>query len=74
LRKRYRVAQWRAAAQTPVVLKESLELLQSRLAEYSQQTATLLKNFDNVTDTKTKTIEGVITRCDNSFHPFHERS
>jgi hypothetical protein len=53
-------AQWRAAAQTPVILKESLELLQMRLAEYGRQTATLLKSFNSAADTKTKALEEVI--------------
>lgn len=53
-------AQWRAAAQTPVVLKESLALLQMRMAEYGRQTAAMLKNFNAAADTKTKALEEVI--------------
>lgn len=54
-------AQWYAAAQTPLLLKQSLELLERKLAEYRQQTATLLRNFNTATDTKTKELEEVIT-------------
>lgn len=54
-------AQWYAAVQTPVLLKQSLELLERKLAEYRQQTASLLRNFNTATDTKTKDLENVIT-------------
>jgi len=54
-------AQWRAAAQTPVLLKNSLELLDLKLADYRQQTATLLRNFNSATDAKTQTLEKIIT-------------
>jgi hypothetical protein len=53
-------AQWRAAAQTPVLLKQSLELLDRKLGDYRQQTATLLKNFNGAADTKVKALEEVI--------------
>lgn len=53
-------AQWRAAAETPVVLKESLQLLQMRLADYGQQTAALLKSFNAAADAKTKELQKVI--------------
>jgi hypothetical protein len=50
-------AQWRAAAQTPVLLKQSRELLERKLAEYRQQTAALLRDFNTSADTKTKALE-----------------
>lgn len=54
-------AQWHAAAQTPILLKHSLEVLDGKLAEYRQQTATLLKNFDTVANTKVQELEQVIS-------------
>lgn len=53
-------AQWRAAAQMPVQMKQSLELLDQKLAEYRQQTGTLLKNFNAAVNTKTKELEDII--------------
>jgi hypothetical protein len=53
-------AQWRAAAQTPILLKQSLELLDRKLGDYRQQTGTLLKNFNAAADTKAKALEEVI--------------
>jgi hypothetical protein len=53
-------AQWHAAAQTPVMLKQSLGILDGKLAEYRQQTAVLLKNFNAAADTKVKELEDVI--------------
>lgn len=50
-------AQWRAAGQTPVLLKQSQELLERKLAEYRQQTAALLRDFNASADTKTKALE-----------------
>lgn len=54
-------AQWKAAAQTPLVLKQSLELLHRRFIDYREQTAALLENFNAATDGKVKELEGVIT-------------
>ena len=53
-------AQWRAAAQVPVQMKESLELLDQKLAEYRQQTGTLLKSFNAAVNTKTKELEDIL--------------
>jgi hypothetical protein len=53
-------AQWYAAAQTPVLLKQSLELLERKLADYRQQTAALLANFNAATDTKVKALEEIL--------------
>ena len=53
-------AQWRAAAQVPVQMKQSLELLDQKLAEYRQQTGTLLKNFNAAVNTKTKELEDIL--------------
>ncbi len=53
-------AQWRAAAQVPVQMKQSLEQLDKKLAEYRQQTATLLKNFNAAVNTKTKELEDIL--------------
>ncbi len=53
-------AQWRAAAQTPALLRQSLELLDRKLGDYRQQMATLLKNFNAAADTKVKALEEVI--------------
>jgi hypothetical protein len=54
-------AQWYAAAQTPVLLKQSLELLERKLAEYRQQTAALLNNFNAAADTKVKALEEMLS-------------
>lgn len=53
-------AQWKAAAQTPALLRRSLELLDRKLADYRQETATLLKNFNAGTDAKAKEIQEII--------------
>ena len=53
-------AQWRAAAQVPVQMKQSLELLDQKLAEYRQQTGTLLKSFNAAVNTKTKELEDIL--------------
>jgi hypothetical protein len=53
-------AQWRAAAQVPVQMKQSLELLDQKLAEYRQQTGTLLKSFNVSVNTKTKELEDIL--------------
>ena len=53
-------AQWHAAAKIPVLLNQSLELLGLKLAEYRQQTAALLKEFDDIIDDKTQTLENAI--------------
>lgn len=53
-------AQWRAAAQTPVLLKQSLTVLDRKLGDYRQQTATLLKNFNGTVDTKVRELEEII--------------
>jgi uncharacterized protein (DUF3084 family) len=53
-------AQWRAAAQVPVQMKQSLEQLDKKLAEYRQQTGTLLKNFNAAVNTKTKELEDIL--------------
>ncbi len=53
-------AQWKAAAQTPVMLKQSLELLDKKLGEYRQQTANMLKDFNAAADTKVQEIQELI--------------
>jgi hypothetical protein len=53
-------AQWKAAAQTPVVLKQSLELLHRRFTDYREQTGALLENFKATADGKVKELERVI--------------
>lgn len=53
-------AQWRAAAKVPVQMKQSLEQLDQKLAEYRQQTGTLLKNFNAAVNTKTKELEDIL--------------
>jgi hypothetical protein len=53
-------AQWRAAAQTPALLKQSAELLDRKLGDYRQHMATLLKSFNAAADTKVKALEEVI--------------
>jgi DNA repair exonuclease SbcCD ATPase subunit len=53
-------AQWRAAAQVPVQMKQSLEQLDQKLAEYRQQTGTLLKSFNAAVNTKTKELEDIL--------------
>jgi hypothetical protein len=53
-------AQWRAAAQVPVQMKQTLELLDQKLAEYRQQTGTLLKSFNAAVNTKTKELEDIL--------------
>jgi len=52
-------AQWRTAAQTPILLRQSLELLERKLADSRQQTATLLKNFNFAIENKTKALEEI---------------
>jgi hypothetical protein len=53
-------AQWRAAAQMPVQIKQSLELLDQKLAEYRQQTGTLLNKFNAAVNTKSKELEDIL--------------
>jgi len=53
-------AQWKAAARTPVLLKQSLELLDRKLGDYRQQTATLLKDFNAAADTKVQELQDII--------------
>jgi hypothetical protein len=53
-------AQWKAAAQTPVLLKQSLESLDRKLIDYRQQTTTLLKDFNAAADTKVQEIQELI--------------
>jgi hypothetical protein len=53
-------AQWRAAAQVPVQMKQSLELLDHKLAEYRQQTGALLKNFNAAVNTKTEELKDIL--------------
>ncbi|MGH7953600.1 MAG: hypothetical protein ACREFE_17020 [Limisphaerales bacterium] len=53
-------AQWRAAAKVPVQMKQSLELLDQKLAEYRQQTGTLLKNFNAAVNTKTEELKDIL--------------
>jgi len=53
-------AQWRAAAKVPVQMKESLELLDQKLAEYHQQTGTLLKSFNAAVNTKTEELKDIL--------------
>ncbi len=52
-------AQWRTAAQAPMLLRQSLELLERKLADSRQQTATLLKNFNFAIENKTKALEEI---------------
>ena len=53
-------AQWRAAAQVPVQMKQSLELLDQKLAEYRQQTGGLLKSFTAAVNTKTEELKDIL--------------
>jgi hypothetical protein len=53
-------AQWKAAAKTPVLLKQSLELLDKKLGEYRQQTANMLKDFNAAADFKVQEIQELI--------------
>jgi DNA repair exonuclease SbcCD ATPase subunit len=53
-------AQWRAAAKVPVQMKQSLEQLDQKLAEYRQQTGTLLKNFNAAVNTKTEELKDIL--------------
>lgn len=53
-------AQWRAAAQVPVQMEQSLKLLDEKLAEYRQQTGTLLKNFNAAVNTKTEELKDIV--------------
>lgn len=53
-------AQWRAAAATPKLLNQSQALLERKLAEYRQQTITLLKGFNDVIGRKTVALEALI--------------
>lgn len=53
-------AQWKAAAQTPVLLKQSLGLLDKKLGDYRQQTAALVKDFNAAADTKVQDIQDLI--------------
>ena len=53
-------AQWRAAAQVPVQMEQSLKLLDQKLAEYRQQTGTLLKSFNAAVNTKTQELEDIL--------------
>lgn len=45
----------------PVLLKQSLELLDRKLAKFRQQTAALLKNFNSATDAKTKALGKIVS-------------
>ncbi len=60
LRKLLTRAQWRAAAKVPVQMKQSLEQLDQKLAEYRQQTGTLLKNFNAAVNTKTEELKEIL--------------
>ena len=53
-------AQWRAAAKVPVQMKQSLELLDQKLAEYRQQTGMLLKSFNAAVNTKTEELKDIL--------------
>jgi hypothetical protein len=53
-------AQWRAAAQVPVQMKQSLELLDQKLAEYRQQTGALLKSFNAAVNTKSQELKDIL--------------
>jgi hypothetical protein len=53
-------AQWKAAAKMPVLLKQSLEMLDTKLGEYRQQTANILKDFNVATNTKVQEIQELI--------------
>lgn len=66
-------AQWRAAAETPVLLKQSLELLDRKLAEYRQQTAVLVKDFNSVADTKAKALENIVANHNDSAQEMLEQ-
>lgn len=52
-------AQWRAAAQTTAMLGQSVELLERRLTDHRQQTATILKNINFAIENKTKALEEI---------------
>jgi carboxypeptidase C (cathepsin A) len=51
------LAQWRAAARIPRLVNESSKLLDLKLTEYRQQTATLLNDFNNAVDDKSRTVD-----------------
>lgn len=60
-------AQWHAAARTPLLLRQSLELLDRKLGEYRQHTASLLRNFDTAANTKVEAlVELLATQRDSA--------
>jgi len=55
-------AQWRMAATPPRTLKESRKLIELHLAEYRQQTQSLVTDFANVVDKKHGDLKEIISQ------------
>lgn len=55
-------AQWYAASRTPVLLKQSLEFLDKKLAEYRQQTAGLINGFNTAANAKVTELHEAIEK------------
>src|SRR5438046_567851 len=60
-------AQWRAAARIPQLVKESTKLMELKLADYRQQTGTLIKDFGRTADAKAKNLENIVTIHTNAI-------
>jgi DNA repair exonuclease SbcCD ATPase subunit len=53
-------AQWRSAARIPLLVNESVKVMDRKLAEYRQQTGALVKDFAKTADTRAKNLENIL--------------
>ena len=61
-------AQWRAAALIPQLADESRKLTELKLAEYRQQTATLVQNLSDTADAKAEALSAIVATHTTSMH------
>ena len=61
-------AQWRATAMIPLMVNESRELMELKLADYRQQTAALVQNFSDTADAKTKALSVIVATRTESMN------
>lgn len=54
-------AQWRAAGRIPLLINDSVKLMELKLADYRQQTGALVKDFARTADAKANDLKTVVT-------------
>lgn len=61
-------AQWRSTAMVPQLLNESRKLTELKLAEYRQQTATLVQNLSDTADAKAEALSTIVAAHTESMN------